>query len=127
MIKYYWDDFTPGWTYESAPRALSAADIVRFAPTGIILSGGPESVGAEGSPQINDALIAANVPVLGICRGMQVMAVAEGGTLHQHLPDIVGDEHHRQGRGNTNTTADVRRVRRASLGCKTVRTKGRAQ
>lgn len=31
MIKYYWDDFTPGWTYESAPRTLSAADIVRFA------------------------------------------------------------------------------------------------
>jgi acyl dehydratase len=31
MIRYYWDDFTPGWTYESAPRGLSAEDIVRFA------------------------------------------------------------------------------------------------
>jgi acyl dehydratase len=31
MIRYYWDDFTPGWTYESPARALSAEDIVRFA------------------------------------------------------------------------------------------------
>ena len=31
MSKYYWDDFTPGWTYESPPRALSAEEIVRFA------------------------------------------------------------------------------------------------
>lgn len=33
-------------------------------------------------------------PLLGICRGMQVMAVAAGGTLHQHLPDEVGHEAH---------------------------------
>lgn len=31
MIKYHWDDFTPGWTYESGARTLSAEDIVRFA------------------------------------------------------------------------------------------------
>ncbi|MGH8739121.1 MAG: MaoC family dehydratase [Burkholderiales bacterium] len=31
MSKYYWDDFTPGWTYESPARALAAEDIVRFA------------------------------------------------------------------------------------------------
>ena len=31
MSKYYWDDFTPGWTYESPPRTLSAEEIVRFA------------------------------------------------------------------------------------------------
>ena len=31
MIKYYWEDFAPGWVYESPPRALSAEDIVRFA------------------------------------------------------------------------------------------------
>jgi len=35
-----------------------------------------------------------DTPVLGICRGMQVMAVAAGGTLHQHLPDVVGHEEH---------------------------------
>lgn len=31
MIKYYWDDFTSGWTYESGTRSLSAEDIKRFA------------------------------------------------------------------------------------------------
>ena len=34
----------------------------------------------------------ADLPVLGICRGMQVMAVAAGGTLEQHLPDRVGHD-----------------------------------
>ena len=35
-----------------------------------------------------------HVPVLGICRGMQVMAVAAGGDLEQHLPDRVGHQDH---------------------------------
>jgi putative glutamine amidotransferase len=36
----------------------------------------------------------AALPVLGICRGMQVMAVHAGGTLDQHLPELVGDDAH---------------------------------
>ena len=36
----------------------------------------------------------ADLPVLGICRGMQVMAVHCGGSLHQHLPDVVGHDSH---------------------------------
>jgi putative glutamine amidotransferase len=35
------------------------------------------------------------MPVLGACRGMQIMNVALGGTLHQHLPDVIGTDDHR--------------------------------
>jgi putative glutamine amidotransferase len=36
----------------------------------------------------------AGLPVLGVCRGMQVMAVHTGGTLDQHVPDLVGHDRH---------------------------------
>ncbi len=39
----------------------------------------------------------AGLPVLGVCRGMQLMAVAAGGSLHQHTPELVGHEEHSPG------------------------------
>jgi putative glutamine amidotransferase len=40
-----------------------------------------------------------DVPLLGICRGMQVLNVAHGGTLEQHLPEAVGHDHHSERAG----------------------------
>ena len=45
------------------------------------------------------AAIDVDLPVLGVCRGMEVLAVAYGGTLHQHLPDLLGDERHQPSPG----------------------------
>jgi putative glutamine amidotransferase len=82
---------------------------------GLILSGGadvePERYGAAPHPSVqaprrdrdgSELELAresgpAGVPVLGVCRGMQVMAVAAGGTLDQHTPDLVGHEEHSPG------------------------------
>src|SRR3954449_12678451 len=76
---------------------------------GIVLSGGPDlhpdAYGAEPHPELGpteprlDAFELAlaraaderDMPVLAICRGSEVRTVARGGTLHQHIPDIVGD------------------------------------
>jgi putative glutamine amidotransferase len=41
------------------------------------------------------AALERKLPVLGVCRGMQLLNVARGGTLIQHLPDIVGSDRHR--------------------------------
>jgi putative glutamine amidotransferase len=88
---------------------------------GLIVTGGgdvaPERYGAERHEKTDplnairdaweDALLAAaidrEVPFLGICRGLQVLNVNRGGTLLQHLPDVVGDDRYNKGGGNFST------------------------
>jgi putative glutamine amidotransferase len=93
---------------------------------GVCLPGGPDlqpsTYGEEPHPELGPteprvdavelALVRAadrrNLPILGICRGMQALNVARGGTLHQHLPDVVGKQlEHRQSEHGSVTTHHV--------------------
>jgi len=55
--------------------------ITAYAPKGIILSGGPASVSSEDSPNLKADIWSLNIPVLGICYGMQLTALAYGGKV----------------------------------------------
>lgn len=66
---------------EILPCEMPKEAIVSRAPRGLILSGGPESTTAEGSPRIPDYVFKLGVPLLGICYGMQSMALQLGGTV----------------------------------------------
>jgi len=57
------------------------ADIERLQPKGIILSGGPASVYEDGAPTLPDWVLASDLPVLGICYGMCLLARALGGEV----------------------------------------------
>ncbi len=60
---------------------MSEQEIKDFAPRGIILSGGPESVTLQDTPRAPEAVFTAGVPLLGICYGMQTMAQQLGGRV----------------------------------------------
>lgn len=64
------------WAWDVADHKIQ-----EFAPNGIILSGGPESVTEAGSPRAPEYVFNAGVPVLGICYGMQTMAEQLGGRV----------------------------------------------
>ena len=66
---------------EILPFDAASASIEAFGPSGVILSGGPESVGGQGAPEVDDAVFAADVPILGICYGMQALAAKFGGEV----------------------------------------------
>ena len=88
------------------PHRLEAFD-------GVLLPGGadlePGRYGAQPAQETTDtvafqddfdlgvttALLDTDIPVLAICRGLQVLNVALGGTLHQHLPDLITSDEHR--------------------------------
>ncbi|MET7393928.1 gamma-glutamyl-gamma-aminobutyrate hydrolase family protein [Dactylosporangium sp. NPDC005572] len=83
---------------------------------GLVLAGGadiePSQYGAEAHPTTKTrpdrdagelavlrAALDADLPVLGVCRGMELLAVAYGGTLYQHLPDLLGNDRHQPAPG----------------------------
>ncbi|MDR3491822.1 MAG: glutamine-hydrolyzing GMP synthase [Gammaproteobacteria bacterium] len=70
---------------ELHPYSMSDEDIKKFAPAGIILSGGPESVTEQTTPRAPDSVFELGCPVLGICYGMQTMAVQLGGKVKSSM------------------------------------------
>jgi len=85
---------------------ISEDDIREFKPSGIILSGGPESTTAEDAPVAAQVVFELGVPVLGICYGMQTMSAQLGGKVENA-------EHHEYGyaqvraRGHTALLKDI--------------------
>ncbi len=66
---------------EIHPWDMDEAAIRQFAPAGVVLSGGPESVNLDTPPRVSRAIFELGVPVLGICYGMQAMAAQLGGRV----------------------------------------------
>jgi putative glutamine amidotransferase len=99
------------------PPDESALEETLDALDGIVFSGGndmePSTYGADAHAETNGtneardrgelALLTAalerDMPVLAVCRGFEVLNVARGGDLVQHLPDLVGHESHREVKG----------------------------
>jgi putative glutamine amidotransferase len=105
---------TPVILPPSTPYAEAASAVVARLD-GLVISGGadvaPGRYDEEPHPEtvkwredrdawelaLLDAADVAGLPVVGVCRGMQVMAVHAGGSLDQHVPDLVGHEQHNPG------------------------------
>jgi GMP synthase (glutamine-hydrolysing) len=66
---------------ELLPHDLPLEEIRRRRPRGLILSGGPASVYADGAPELRTELLELGIPVMGICYGMQAMVRALGGRV----------------------------------------------
>lgn len=117
------------------PVDASIAERVIDGIDGLIITGGrdvdPAIYGHDPHPATDEpagdrdewefALVRAalrrHLPLLGICRGAQVLNVALGGTLHQHLPEVVSHTRHQNGKGvfATSTVSTVDGTRLAGL------------
>jgi putative glutamine amidotransferase len=122
------------------PAAVDDPDILLDRIDGLLLAGGadidPSSYGAEAHAETKgtwperDAFELAltrralerDMPVLGICRGMQLINVALGGTLDQHLPESIGDGRHRSIAGTFGTHRV--RIAEGTLACSAAGTDG---
>ncbi|HEY9149450.1 MAG TPA: glutamine-hydrolyzing GMP synthase, partial [Gammaproteobacteria bacterium] len=91
---------------EIHPFDMEDAELRAFKPKGIILSGGPETVTTEFTPRAPQAVFELGVPVLGICYGMQTMAMQLGGKVENA-------DHHEYGyaqvraRGHSRLLTDI--------------------
>jgi putative glutamine amidotransferase len=121
------------------PAAVADPDRLLDLIDGLLVAGGadmdPATYGAEPHPETvgtvpeRDAFELAltrramerDMPFLGICRGMQVMNVARGGTLNQHLPDHYGHEDHRRALGTFDNADHDVRLARGSLAARVAR------
>jgi putative glutamine amidotransferase len=69
-------------------------DPARYGATALETTGAPRPDRDDAEHRLLTAAGAAGVPMLGICRGLQLLNVVRGGTLHQHLPDVLGSTEH---------------------------------
>jgi GMP synthase (glutamine-hydrolysing) len=84
---------------EMVPYDISYREVVEKNPQGIILTGGPASVHVENAPACDPRIFEMNVPVLGICYGMQLLAHTLGGQVR-------GGNHREYGRAQLAVTRD---------------------
>jgi len=72
---------------EIKPFDITAAEIKRLKPKGIILSGGPNSVYDKNSPQLDKKIFSLGIPILGICYGLQLIGKNYGNVLPGKLKE----------------------------------------
>ncbi len=68
---------------ELVPHTITAQQVLARRPHGLILSGGPASVYAEDAPRVDPDVLTLGIPTLGICYGMQLMALELGGNVER--------------------------------------------
>jgi len=75
------------------PYTISAREVARLSPHGLILSGGPASVTDPDAPRIDPGILNLGCPVLGICYGMQLMVHLLGGEVRSQAHSEYGRAH----------------------------------
>src|SRR5215470_9555598 len=69
---------------ELLPASTTLAELRRRGAKGVILSGGPDSVYDAGARRVDQSILESDLPVLGICYGMQLLANQLGGHVEPH-------------------------------------------